>query len=378
VSTPHLLHVFSTFVPAGPQVRVAKLLAAFGAEFRHSIVAMDGVTTARELLLPELDVRFLDPPPKAGSLATARRMRALLRRERPGLLLTYNFGAIDSVLAARSLGLRNVVHHEDGFLPDEVQGFKRRRVWLRRIALGGAAQVVVISRNLERIARELWKLDPSRVHFIANGIEVERFEVERGDGQPGHPELRAQLGIPRDAVVVGAVGHLRPEKNLPRLLAAVAAAQRGAQAHVLLLGDGPERVQLKALAAHDALRGRVHFAGYQADPRAYYRAMDVFALSSDTEQMPIALLEAMASSLPVLSTNVGDVRAMLPEDQAPFVVDLAPECTAQFAAALDRLVADVELRRRLGAANRARAAQEFALDRMVHRYGDLYRSLIAR
>jgi len=302
VTTPHLLHVFSTFVPAGPQVRVAKLLAAFGGEFRHSIVAMDGVTTARELLLPELDVVFLDAPPKAGSFATAVRMRGLLRRERPDLLLTYNFGAIDSVLAARTLGQGRVVHHEDGFLPDEVQGFKRRRIWLRRIALGGA-QVVVISRNLERIARELWKLDESRVHFIANGIEVERFATARGNGEHGNPELRAQLGIPRDSIVVGAVGHLRPEKNLPRLLAAVAVAQPAANLHLLLLGDGPERAALTYLRGQLDLNERVDFVGEIRDVETWFARAGLVVHASRREGFPNAVLEAMAMGAPVICTN---------------------------------------------------------------------------
>src|SRR5688500_14891984 len=96
---PHLLHVFSTFVPAGPQVRTVQLIAAFGDRFRHSIVAMDGRTQARELLPAGSSVRFLPAPPKAGSLRTALRLRKLLLAERPDLLLTYNFGAIDALLA---------------------------------------------------------------------------------------------------------------------------------------------------------------------------------------------------------------------------------------------------------------------------------------
>jgi glycosyltransferase involved in cell wall biosynthesis len=361
----HLVHVFSTFVPAGPQVRTAKLLAAFGAEARHTIVAMDGRTEARELLDPSLDVRFADAPPKAGSLATTLRLRRTLRELAPDLVLTYNFGAIDAVLAARSLGLA-VLHHEDGFLPDEAQSFKRRRVWLRRFALGGSTRVVVISANLERIARELWRVPAERLHFVPNGIEVERFE--RADG---NAPMRDALGIPRGALVVGAVGHLRPEKNLARLLRAVASCAERFDVHALLLGEGPERAKLDALAAEAPLAGRVHFAGYHADPRAHYRAMDVFALTSDTEQMPIALLEAMASSLPVLATDVGDVRAMLPGAQQPFVAALGPQTDALLAQALQELAASLELRRRLGEENRERVGERYSHQRMVERYREL-------
>jgi glycosyltransferase involved in cell wall biosynthesis len=104
--------------------------------------------------------------------------------------------------------------------------------------------------------------------------------------------------------------------------------------------------------------------------------MDVFALSSDTEQMPIALLEAMASSLPAVATDVGDVRAMLPDAQSRFVVAQHPDGTARFAAALDELAADRELRERLGAANRDRIREQFTLGGMVEQYRALYSDVL--
>lgn len=366
MATPHLVHVFSTFAPAGPQVRTAKLLAHFGARARHTIVAMDNRTDARELLAAHLDVHFAPAPPKAGTLATVPRMRTLLRELSPDLVLTYNFGAIDSVVAARLLGLR-VLHHEDGFLPDEAQGLKLRRSWMRRLCLRGDVDVVVISANLQRIASERWGLAERRLHFVPNGIEFERFEPRDGGSA-----LRASLGIPESALLVGAVGHLRPEKNVPRLLRAVAACAAVHDVHVLLLGDGPERSRLEELARAPELLGRVHFAGYQSDPRAHYRAMDVFALTSDTEQMPMALLEAMASALPVVATDVGDVRAMLPESARDCVVRLGPDCEAGLSTALGKLACDASLRSRLGAAGRAQVSERFSFAAMAGRYEALY------
>ena len=121
----------------------------------------------------------------------------------------------------------------------------------------------------------------------------------------------------------------------------------------------------------------MHFAGYHADPRAHYRAMDVYALSSDTEQMPIALIEAMASSLPVVATDVGDARIMLPAEQAPFVVALGDGSLERFSGALARLASDAALRARLGRANRLEAERRFTLERMVEEYRALYRSALA-
>ena len=111
--TPHLLHVIPTFVPAGLEMRTVNLIAGFGDEFRHSILALDGRTEAAGRLPAGAPVRLLPSFPKTGTFSTARRLRDLLRAESPDLVLTYNWGAFDMLLAARSLGFRRVVHHEN-------------------------------------------------------------------------------------------------------------------------------------------------------------------------------------------------------------------------------------------------------------------------
>lgn len=371
---PHLLHVFPSFVPAGSQVRTAQLIAAFGDEFRHSILALDGRTEARELLGADTKVRFLPAAPKSGSVSTALRLRRVLRQERPDLLLTYNFGSIDALLAAKFCGGWRAVHHEDGFGADEAQGFKRRRIWMRRWLLGQTQRLVVISDTLRKIALEHWNEAPLHMCFIPNGIDIERFAA-----RDGNPPLRHELGIADDAIVVGAVGHLRAEKNLGRLLEVVARAARQGPVAALILGDGPMREELERRASTPALKGRVHFVGHQQDPRPFYRMMDVFALTSDTEQMPLSLLEAMSSRLPAVATNVGDVVAMLPGEQAPFVALPGGEsCLESLAASLGRLAADPLLRARLGDKNFERVRKHYSQRAMIDAYLGVYRQALAR
>src|SRR5688572_29474655 len=104
---------------------------------------MDGRTDAAALFSGKLDVRMLAAPPKAGSLATLRRLRSLLIAEKPSALLSYNWGAFDAVLAARSLRYGRVIHHEDGFNIDEAHEFKARRTWARRLVLPRVQRVIV-------------------------------------------------------------------------------------------------------------------------------------------------------------------------------------------------------------------------------------------
>ncbi|MCY2960933.1 MAG: glycosyltransferase family 4 protein [Planctomycetota bacterium] len=368
---PHLLHVFSTFVPAGPESRAVRLIEGAGHEFRHSIVAMDGRTDAAALFSGKLDVKLLEAPPRAGSLATLRRIRARLVELQPSALLTYNWGAFDAVLAARSLRYGRVIHHEDGFNQDEAQEFKARRVWARRLVLPRVHRVIVPSRKLETIARETWRLPPAKVLCVPNGIDLARFQPA-----DGRPSLRHKLGIPSRAPVIGWVGHLRPEKNPLRFLKAAARVDPETGAHFLILGDGAERAGCEELAAKTpTLYGRTHFVGHQSDPREHYRAMDAFCISSDTEQMPIALVEAMASALPVVTTDVGDVRAMLAPEQADWVLPLDERETAwPLAEKLTELARDAELRSRLGRANRAKALRDYDFATMLDAHREVWRT----
>ncbi len=371
---PHLLHVFATFAAGGPQVRTARLIAGLGERYRHSIVALDGCTDARELLPAQADARVLPAPRRAGSLATVRALRGLFSAERPDLVLSYNWGAIDAVLASRLGGRRPLLHHEDGFRPDEVGRYKLRRVWTRRLALRGASGVVVPSENLRRIALELWRLPPALVHHVPNGIQQADFPAH-----DGNPELRAELGIPLEAFVIGSVGHLREEKNFPRLVRALA-AMRVPGAHLVLLGAGPAREAIERAIRDHGLEARVHLVGHQVRPQAHYRAMDAFALSSDTEQMPVALLEAMAAGLPAVATDVGDVRRMLPEEGHAELVPLdtagVAGAAAELAGRLDRLARDPARRAALGAANARRVAERYSFPGMLAAYEALYRAAL--
>ena len=348
--TPLLLHVYATFAVGGPQTRFAAIANHFGRRWRHAIVAMDGNTACRERLAPDLDVSYPAVEIRKGdTLGNLWRFRRLLRDLRPDLLVTSNWGSIEFAMAARLTGVRHV-HIEDGFGPEERGRQIPRRVWTRRLVLAGC-QVVVPSRTLERIATKVWRLNPARVRYIPNGIDLARFAPRPRDG----------------GAVIGTVAALRPEKNLARLLGAFARLP-GAPA-LVIVGDGPERPALEALAERLGVAGRVTFAGHQPDPAAFYAGFDLFALSSDTEQMPISMLEAMAAGLAVAATDVGDVRAMLAMENAPFVTTLDE---AALAAAMARLLAEGDLLRRLGGANRARAEADFSQEAMFAAYAALF------
>jgi glycosyltransferase involved in cell wall biosynthesis len=353
------VHVFPGFGVGGAQVRFAALANHFGAEFRHIVVSLDGNLACRDRLRPDLDVTFPEvPAPKRATLANAWRFRRLLRAWRPALLVTNNWGAIEWAMA-NLLPIARHLHIEDGFGPEERDRQLPRRALIRRLILARST-VVLPSRNLQRIATTVWRLPAAHVRYIPNGIDLERFA--------------AASALPRAAnapPVIGTVAALRAEKNLPRLLRAFAAVAHAAR--LVIVGDGPERVVLEALADSLGLQARVRFAGHIDDPAPVYAGFDVFALSSDTEQMPLSVIEAMAAGLPVAATDVGDVRVMLADQNLTFVGKLYE---SDLARSLTALLDDPALRARIGAANQAKARAEFGQAAMFRAYGALWRNAV--
>lgn len=162
---------------------------------------------------------------------------------------------------------------------------------------------------------------------------------------------------------------MRPEKNLPLLLRAFAAA-RLPNARLLLIGDGSLRAEMEELAKTLGLGDRVLFTGYAPDPAAALAALDVFTLTSSTEQTSNSLLEAMACGLPALVTDVGDSRVVLGNDASKVVAP--PGNEGAYAAAMAAMARSVELRREWGQRNRQRCLAEYPLDRMIREYQALY------
>ncbi len=354
MTAPLLLHVFSTFATGGPQVRFAAVANRFGRRWRHAIVAMDGDRSARERLSPALDVTFPEPRLRKGdTFGNLRRCRSALRAWRPTALVTSNFGAIEWALANAWMPMvARHVHMEDGFGPEERFRQLPRRVWLRRLALRRAT-VVVPSATLQAIARNVWRVPERRLRLVANGVDAMRF------GPATRPA--------GDGVVIGTVAALRPEKNIGRLLRAVAGAPPGVR--LVVVGDGPDLARLRCEARGLGIAERVHFAGHVPDPAALYATFDLFALSSDTEQMPLSLLEAMAAGLPVVATDVGDVARMLATPNRPWVV---PADDARFAAALADLAGRRHAWAAIGAANRRVAQSRFDQEAMFQAYAALW------
>ncbi len=369
-----ILHCHSTFMLGGKEARAVRLMNAFGVEAEHVVLsAVPDALGARDALDPGIKVDFPGnaAPSLQGKPGLGRYADIVDYIDRFDLVLSYNWGAMDVVGARRLYGgvrcLPPLIHHEDGFNEDETVRQKPARVWFRRLMLPTVEKLVVPSLRLETIARTVWKQPARRIERIPNGIALP------GEADLAHPS--PILGVEQGGgLIIGTVAGLRPVKNLPRLVR-IFAQGAPADARLVILGEGPERAAIIAEAQRLGVAERVILPGFVRDPVSAMAGFDIFALSSDSEQFPISLVEAMACGLPGLMTDVGDIAAMAAPDNRPFILPRYDE--AGLAAALARLAADPALCRAIGAANRAVALRDFAEEVMIDRYRSLYWNAMA-
>lgn len=363
----NMLHIQGSFDLGGREARIVQLMNHWGPRARHCmIIGNPGMDSARSAIGADVDVRFPEDAPPISGRPSPSALTAIASYMRSfDLVLTYNWGAMDGAMAHRlfsgAMSLPNLVHHEDGFNADEVDGLKLHRNIYRRMALGSAYALVVPSCQLEHIAISAWGQPPSKVHHIPNGIDVAAY------GRSPRPDAIPGLDKDDGRIVVGTVAGLRSVKNLLRLVRI--AAPFADRIRLVIVGEGPEREAIAEEARRVGLSSLV-LPGFLPRPQEFVGLFDIFALTSDSEQFPIALVEAMAAGLPVIATDVGDVCSMVAPGNRPFILD--PRDEGGLKAALGRLISNPALRAELGAANRHRAMEAFDQKGMIARYAELY------
>lgn len=368
------LHLHSTFSAGGKELRCVQLINAFGPGIEHSIVSgVPGAIGAAKHFAKSARVRFPDDFPSLQGKPWPWRLHALAQSMKGyDLVLTYNWGAMDAVMAhtlfSGPLGLPPLVHHSDGFNEDEQFRLKPSRNLYRKLALGKTHRLVVPSETLEAIALEVWEQPFGRVANIPNGIDTMAFA--KTPARNALPGLRKGDG----ELWVGTLAGLRPVKNLPQLVRAFAPMPEPWK--LVIVGEGPEETAIRAEAERFGIADRVLLPGFAADPSRYVGLFDIFALSSNSEQFPISVVEAMAAGLPVVAPAVGDIANMVADQNAALVTKPGDE--AALGKALLSLADEPSRRAAIGAANQGLARARYDENVMIGAYRRLYGGAIGR
>jgi glycosyltransferase involved in cell wall biosynthesis len=328
----------------------------------HSETRARGVTLHVE---PSL-VRELNP---VKDLLALLRLVLFLRRGRYDIVHTNSSKAgILGRIAARIAGVPVVVHtvHGWAFTPEQPRPVFLLYAWLERLCARWCGALVVVAQPDAEEGLALGIGRPEQYALIRSGIEIEVYR----DVTVSRAAARRRVGVPEGAFVVGAVGRLSPQKAPLDLVAAFEVLARvRADAHLVLVGDGPLRDEVEVRVAGAGLAERVHLLGLRRDVPELLRAFDVLALASRWEGLPRVFPQAMAAGLPIVATRVDGAAEAVVEGETGLLVAVGDP--AGLAARLVELAQDPARACSMGAAGRARV-EEFSAERMVRQLEGLY------
>ncbi|MEO0410699.1 MAG: glycosyltransferase family 4 protein [Pseudomonadota bacterium] len=358
-----VLHVFPSFAPGGIQMRLKAITASLPQTWSHTVVALDGDYSAFDT--PGWSSRVSPTAaalPQVSERGLVGRLRAIaqwLQRQNPDVLISNNWGAIEWGAATNFVRGLGHIHTESGFGSDEAFTLNPKRGWFRRIALQRSDSILLCSQTLVKIAREQWRLPEHKTQFLPDGIDLQRFCVDTATPM--------DLNLESGRVVIGCVAPLRAEKNLTALLEAFDQAwQRNHSLFLAVAGDGPEQSMLEAYAATLASSASIRFYGFLSHIERFFKAIDLCALSSDTEQLPNSVLQGMAMGLPIAAFAVGDIPLMTAPENRPYLPPRRD--VAGLAAAFTALASDARKRDEVGAANKTKCASTYSQAQMAQAY----------
>ena len=371
----HIVHGVLALDVGGLERIVLSLVRA-GRQRRHRVTVLcveRPGTLAAEAEAEGATVLSLNKP--AGRLLEfVTKAGGVLGSLKPDVVHTHQIGAAWYLgAAARAQGVP-VVHTEHGNAL--ARAATAREVLKTRLLFHRTARSIdlfcCVSQEIAGALTRWWTVPRGKVGIVPNGVPV-----DRADDGPSPTEVRASFGIPAGAPVVGTVGRLNEVKRQDLLIRAFARIRSAfPDAWLLLVGDGDQRPRLESLVKELGLSDRVRFAGYRSRPEPLLRAMTVFALTSRSEGFPVSLLEAWLAGVPAVCSAVGGIPSVLTAEENGLLFRSGDE--GELTAALTRLLADTELRRRLTERGSRTVREQFSLDRMADEYDARYRRVLVR
>ena len=290
-------------------------------------------------------------------------LRSIFRRHEVGVVHSHEFTmAVFGAAAARSLGLRHVITmHGNQWMTDS---WKRRTAL--RVAFRMTHEVTAVSGDTRDHLVETLGRPAERVRVIVNGVPV-----RQGDGDA----VREEFSLAPETLLLLAVGGLHPRKGHDVLLRALSGADGEKPWKLIIAGQGPERARLQELAESEGIAERVLLVGQREDIPDLQAAADLFVMPSLWEGLPLAMLEAMLAATPVVASRISGIPEAIRDGEEGLLVP--PGDVSALREALSRMMADDDLRRRLGAAGEERALRDFTIRRMAEDYERLYTGVAA-
>ena len=362
----HLVHRFEC---GGLQTLLAECINRMPVQrYRHAVVSLTAHTDyVRTITRPDVELHALHKQP-GSSLGTHFRLWKLLRQLQPALMHTYNVGTIEYAATALLAGVRVRVHAEHGRDSVEIDGRHARYNVLRRLLAPVIHAYVPVSADLVEWLRDTVGIPKYKIAMVPNGVDTLRYVPLPDRSQHDQPFATGPVWIG----TVGRIDRIKDHMGLldafQRLLARFPAPEHDLR--LAIVGAGPLLPALRDRVLAAGLSDRVWLPGARTDIDSILRGWSIFVLPSLSEATPVTILEAMASGLPVVATQVGGVPELVQESQTGLLT--APAQPQALADALAVYVSDPGMGKRHGMAGRAFVEARYSIDAMVRGYDDLY------
>jgi sugar transferase (PEP-CTERM/EpsH1 system associated) len=370
---PLILHVVYRFDIGGLENGVVNLINRLpDSSWRHAVMSLTDVSPGFSQRVQRKDVRYLSLQKAPGHLARyyPRLMRAF-RELAPAIVHTRNLAALEATVPAWASGVPARIHGEHGRDASDPDGMRRRYQWVRRAYSPFVSRYVALSKDLERYLRDRVGIAAERIVQLYNGVDSARFRPPDG----GRQEIEGCPFGASEHWLVGTVGRMDPVKDQTNLAQAFVLAIRMNPAfrerlRLVMIGGGALRADVERVLDQGGVRELAWFAGERDDIPEIMRGLDCFVLPSRAEGISNTILEAMASALPVIATNVGGNSELLDGGLTGTLVPANDP--RELAVAMLDYFASPGFARRHGRAARETIERSFSLEHMVDGYHDLY------
>jgi len=366
IKVMHILHTLGT---AGLQKGVVNLANHLNSmDFEISICCLEESGVFEKRLNPGTKVFVMNKPP-GFDYTLPLRLAKLFRREKTMIVHTHNFGTyLYGAIGAKLAWGPKVVHGEHGSLLQPSEG-KPKDLIIRRYLSYVTDVIHTMSADLKHALVRMTMINPKKIITILNGVELEKFK------RAPNPRFRVMLGMQLEDLVIGSTGRIAPVKNFELLIRVIPEVNRaGIYPKVLFVGDGPSLPNLKSLTKEYHLEEQILFLGDRSDVPELLNMMDIFVLPSFSEGLSNSILEAMATGLPVIATDVGGNPELVVHNETGFL--FPSEDAATLTKRILELAGDAEKKHRMGALGRKRVEELFTLERMMQNYEQLYRNVL--
>jgi sugar transferase (PEP-CTERM/EpsH1 system associated) len=366
-----ILHVVDSLGKGGLENGLVNVIEGLDpARFEHIVLTMRSLGPNADRL-PRDRVRIECLGKQTGSRFQVAALARAIREFEPDIVHSRNWAAIESVVAARWVGSRAVVHSEHGLESDASAKEPWRRLCFRRLAYEMAHRVLSVSYQLRDLHARRTGFPPHKIAVIHNGVDSRRFFPDA----VARARMREELGLSDEEFCIGCVGNLLPVKDHMTLLRAATVLAGSCRTwRLLITGEGSERPKLEAAVnAHPEWSARVRLLGSSNRVPELLNAMDVYVLPSINEGISNSLLEAMATGLPVVATAAGGNPEVVVDGESGLLFPARD--VGKLAEHLLMLERRRDLRLQLAQQAVRRVRGAFSIEGMVQQYEHLYESL---